>query len=86
MELEVELADPHGERVEVAAGAHARVVLPHVCERQPREGGERVEFPHALQHLGRRPSAAVSVADRQQALRVVVLGGVVAPGREERLP
>ena len=81
MELEIELADPGRSAALGHAALRPGEELVDAAEALGGHGREGGQLARPLDHLPRRPAAAVAVADREQALRVDLPAAVVAPGR-----
>ena len=82
MQLEVELADPGRGAALGHAALRPGEELVDAAEALGRQGREGGQLAGPLDHLPRRPSAAVAVADGEQALGVDLPAAVVAPGPE----
>ena len=82
VQLEVELADPGRSSALGHAALRPVEELVHAAEALGGHGREGGQLAGPLDHLPRRASAAVAVADREEALRVDVAAAVVAPRRE----
>src|SRR5262249_50147537 len=84
MQLEIHLADPYRQGgLLVDLGADLLVPVGNVDRSGGRHDPEIGELALSLEHLLRRPAAAIAIAEGEQALAAEMLAAVVAPGLDD---